>query len=95
MTSHLIYTALDDEFPVTLSKKAIQYIREKIGFKGLIISDAIDMRALSGNYTPDKIAQLTLEAGVNIILECTGDIRTMQAVLGAVEETSLEELFGF
>ena len=95
MTSHLIYTALDDELPVTLSKKEIQYIREKIGFKGLIISDAIDIRALSGNYTPDKIAQLTLEAGVNIILECTGDISNMQAVRGAVEERSLEELFGF
>jgi hypothetical protein len=53
------------------------------------------MRALSSNYTPGKIAQLTLEAGVNIILECTGDISNMQAVLGAVEETSLEELFGF
>ena len=56
MTSHLIYTALDSKFPVTLSKKAIQYIRDEIGFKGLIISDAIDMRALSNSYTPAKIA---------------------------------------
>lgn len=95
MTSHLIYTALDSEFPVTLSKKAIQYIRDEIGFKGLIISDAIDMQALSDSYTPAKIAQLTLEAGVDIILECTGDINNMQDVLGAVDEISLETLFGF
>lgn len=95
MTSHIIYTALDDKFPVTLSKKAIQYIREEIGFKGLIISDAIDMRALADSYTPAKIAQLTLEAGVDIILECTGDINNMQAVLGAVNEISLETLFSF
>lgn len=90
MTAHIIYKALDNNLPITLSGKAIQYIRDKIGFKGCIISDAIEMRALSENYTLAKIAQLSLKAGVDIILECTGDIKNMQEVLGAIEEVDLE-----
>ena len=47
------------------------------------------MRALSSSNTPGKIAQLSLEAGIDIILECTGDINNMREVLGAVPEIDL------
>ncbi len=89
MTAHIIYTALDSRQPVTLSKSAIQYIRDELGFRGIIISDAIEMRALSSSKSPGEIAQLSLEAGIDIILECTGDINNMSEVLGAVLEVDL------
>lgn len=46
MTAHVIYTALDPENPATLSKTVIDYIRNKIGFKGPIMTDDINMSAL-------------------------------------------------
>jgi beta-glucosidase len=46
MTAHIVYNALDKTLPVTLSKVAINYIRNVIGFKGKLVSDAIEMKAL-------------------------------------------------
>ena len=49
MTAHIVFDALDPDRPVTLSSKAIKFIREYIGFKGTIITDAIEMLALHGD----------------------------------------------
>lgn len=49
MTAHIVFDALDEDKPVTLSDKAIKFIRESIGFKGILITDAIEMLALHGD----------------------------------------------
>lgn len=49
MSAHILYKSIDNELPVTLSNKAINFIRDEIGFKGTIISDAIEMGALHGD----------------------------------------------
>ena len=49
MTAHIIYDALDKEKPATISGEAITYIKEKIGFKGNLLSDDIGMSALHGD----------------------------------------------
>lgn len=48
MTAHIIFTAIDADLPVTLSKKAIAFIRQDIGFKNILVSDDICMLALHG-----------------------------------------------
>lgn len=48
MTAHIIFKELDDKNPVTISEKAIRYLRQEIGFKGAIISDDLGMLALHG-----------------------------------------------
>ncbi|NRB10807.1 MAG: glycoside hydrolase family 3 protein [Rickettsiaceae bacterium] len=48
MTNHIIYKNLDPELPVTLSSRAIDYIRQNIGFKGILVTDDICMYALHG-----------------------------------------------
>jgi len=48
MTAHIVYNALDDKLPATLSKKAIDYIRQEIGFKGTLLTDDMGMYALHG-----------------------------------------------
>ncbi|MCD6123364.1 MAG: beta-N-acetylhexosaminidase [Spirochaetales bacterium] len=69
MTAHILYKKIDPEYPVTCSKKIITGIlREKLEFKGVIISDAIDMGALTENYTMDEIIKTSINAGVDIIL---------------------------
>lgn len=89
MTAHIIYKALDPHNPATLSKKVIDYIKSDIGFKGLIISDAIDMKALRGSMK--DITKGVLEAGVDIVLECTGEWNKMSEVLGSVSEISIDK----
>ena len=82
MTAHVIYTALDPELPVTISKKAIDYIRQKMDFQGLIISDDINMKALQGDLT--TLTHQTLKAGCNLVLHCSGVLQEMEEVLNAI-----------
>jgi beta-glucosidase-like glycosyl hydrolase len=86
MTAHIIFDALDSKLPVTLSKEAIKFIRNDIGFKGLIMTDDLCMKALYENLdiTPEnvgKIALESLEAGCDILLHCNGDIKEIKEIL--------------
>jgi beta-N-acetylhexosaminidase len=74
-----VYTALDPEFPVSISKQAIEYIRNIIGFKGLIMSDDINMKALKGNL--GDLTTQAFEAGCDIVLHCSGNLAEMKEVL--------------
>lgn len=91
MTAHIIYDALDAEVPATLSAKAIRFIRQDIGFKGILMSDDICMKALHVNINYEikeeylanlkLVAKKSLEAGCDIVLHCSGDMEEMQAVV--------------
>ncbi len=71
MTAHILYTKIDEKNVATLSKKIIKnIIRKKIGFKGILISDDISMKALK--YDLKTNAKKSLEAGCNIVLYCAG-----------------------
>ncbi|AAU04160.1 glycoside hydrolase family 3 N-terminal domain-containing protein [Rickettsia typhi] len=89
MTAHIIYTSLDPDNPATLSKIVIDYIKNNICFKGIIISDTIEMHALSGSMT--DITKRALDAGVDIVLECTVEFNKMSEVLGSVAENSIDK----
>lgn len=80
MTSHVRYTAFDDA-PATQSPRMIGLIRDEIGFDGLLMSDDIDMQALSG--TPAERAALSINAGCDLVLHCNGDIPAMEASTSA------------
>lgn len=82
MTAHIRYTALDAELPATLSPKVIRYIRETIGFTGVLMSDDVSMKALSGDM--GEIARRTLEAGCDLVLHCNGNMVEMRAVAEAI-----------
>lgn len=75
MTAHIIYTALDAEKVATISPAVIHYIRETIGFDGLLMSDDLSMKALTGSYR-DK-AEVTLKAGCDLVLHCNGKMDEM------------------
>ncbi len=67
MTAHVVYSAID-EVPATLSRDTMDMIRRDIGFEGLIMTDDIGMKALSG--TKGDIATRALAAGCDVILHC-------------------------
>ena len=71
MTAHILYTKLDNKNVATHSKKIIkEIIRKKIGFKGILISDDISMRALKYDLITNAIK--SIDAGCNLVLYCAG-----------------------
>jgi beta-N-acetylhexosaminidase len=82
MTAHVVYAAIDDARPATLSPVVIeQVIRGAIGFAGLLMSDDLSMRALNGGLA--ERAGGALDAGCDVVLHCNGDPAEMAAVAGA------------
>jgi beta-N-acetylhexosaminidase len=83
MTAHITYPALDPKAPATLSKTVIkQIIRKEIGFDGLLMSDDVSMKALSGDFASRTGA--ILRAGCDIVLHCNGDMAEMVAVAAEI-----------
>ncbi len=82
MTAHVVYTALDKSAPATLSKRVIaRIIRGEIGFRGLLMTDDLSMKALSGSFT-EKV-QRALSAGCDVVLHCNGQMAEMEEVAAA------------
>ena len=89
MTAHVVYTAIDRKRPATTSKKAIKkIIRESIGFDGLLMSDDLSMKALSGDFR--QRARDSLAAGCDVVLHCNGDMDEMKAVMSGVGRPSTQ-----
>ncbi|MFC5388872.1 beta-N-acetylhexosaminidase [Brevundimonas bullata] len=78
MTAHVVFSAVDAKRPATTSKKGIRLMREHLGFSGLIMSDDLSMKALSGTLT--QRAEQSLKAGCDVILHCNGDLDEMRQV---------------
>lgn len=69
MSAHLYLPALDQVYPTSLSGVVLQTIaREHLGFKGLIISDALNMRALTNSYSVERVIFLARNAGCDLLL---------------------------
>jgi beta-N-acetylhexosaminidase len=79
MTAHIVFEALDPDRPATASPAVIGYIRERIGFGGLLISDDLSMQALSG--TLGQRAARAVGAGCDIALHCNGKRDEMESVV--------------
>jgi beta-N-acetylhexosaminidase len=85
MTGHVLYMSYDPDRPATLSPAVIgRVIRGIIGFRGILMSDDLDMGALSGAKHERAVAALA--AGCDLALVCRGDLAESMAVLDAVPE---------
>jgi beta-N-acetylhexosaminidase len=83
MTGHILFPVWDAERPATVSPTIIQtIIRDKIGFDGLLMTDDLDMKALSGTIA--EKASASLAAGCDVVLNCWGTIADMQSIAAAV-----------
>jgi beta-N-acetylhexosaminidase len=85
MTSHIVFEAWDAAHPATLSATVIeQVIRGRIGFDGLLMTDDIDMKALSGS-AGDKAAA-AIAAGCDVVLDCWARMDEMIEIAGRLGE---------
>ena len=84
MTAHVVYKSIDPGLPATTSKAVIgNIIRGEIGFHGLLMSDDLGMKALTGPF--DERAAATLEAGCDVVLHCDGTLADMESVAKGVK----------
>ncbi len=82
MTAHIVYTAQDPALPATLSASLIRdVIRGEIGFDGVLVSDDLGMKALSGPLA--ERASLAVAAGCDLALHCSGIVAESEVVLRA------------
>jgi len=87
MTNHAIYRCYDPDYPVTLSRKIITGIlREKIGFDGLVVTDAMAMAGIVSRYGPEDAVILAINAGNDLILDPTGLENVHEWVHKALED---------
>jgi beta-N-acetylhexosaminidase len=82
MTAHVVYAAVDGRAPATLSRKVVRdVIRKQIGFNGLLMTDDLNMKALSGSLT--EKCRAALAAGCDMLLHCSGVMAEMEEVAAA------------
>jgi len=71
MTAHVRYPELDPKRPATLSRRILRgALRGQIGFDGLIVTDDLEMGAITETYGPDEAALLALRAGADLLMFC-------------------------
>ena len=83
MVGHIIVEALDRELPASLSPAVHRYLREELGFSGVIMTDDLVMQAITDQYGAGEAAVMAVLAG-NDLLCSTEDAVQYQAVLQAV-----------
>jgi len=83
MTAHVVFSSIDPVAPATTSVTMVrEVIRGFIGFTGLLMSDDVSMKALSGSIA--ERSRAAIAAGCDVVLHCNGDLAEMTQVAAAV-----------
>jgi beta-N-acetylhexosaminidase len=89
MTAHVIFEPLDDGYPATMSRRVLHaLLRERLGFEGVIISDALEMKAIAANFPVEEVVTRGVDAGIDLFAPCEeSDLRdrAIDALIKAVE----------
>lgn len=90
LVSHNIVTCMDPELPASLSPEVHRILREDLGFDGVVMTDDLDMGAVSQYAKDGAVAVMSLQAGNDLVV--TTDYRTqIPRVIQAVRDGELEE----
>jgi len=95
MTSHILFKNIDPKWPVTFSELFLKkMIREEFKYRGLIITDDLDMKAMLNHYTREQIPVNALKAGADLLLYCndaTSPVIAVEAIMTAVAQGQLNK----
>ncbi len=92
MVGHVTYTALDPERPASLSPVIVKdLLREHMGYEGLIITDALGMKAVTGDYSSGEAAVMAIQAGHDLLLMPAHFKNALKGVLEAVTKGEIAE----
>ena len=95
MTAHVLYPSLDAEHPATLSRAIVdQVLRRELGHQGLIVTDDLDMGAITTAQTVEQAAVSAVGAGCDAVLVCGDSVdrhaAVLEAIVHAVEADALD-----
>ena len=94
MTAHIVYRQIDPEYPATLSRKWLRsLLRETWGYKGVIITDSLVMKAIHARYGHDRAPVLALRAGADMVLALGGQDEqeiALQSITDALANRALD-----
>ena len=93
MIGHLAFPEIiGDDTPTSLSKKMItDILKNEMGYQGLVITDALNMKALTSNYTHKQIYTMAIDAGVDLLLMPEGSGEAIQLIKENVSEKRIDE----
>jgi beta-N-acetylhexosaminidase len=99
MTAHVVFAALDAKRPATLSEQVVTgLLRKRLGYRGVIVSDDLDMRAIAGHMGIDHAAVQAIRAGCDVLLLCCNEQYQAQAeealLKGAEQDSELKRRIG-
>lgn len=81
-----------NSLPSSLSEKVItDILRNELGFEGVIITDALNMTAITDYYTPEEAAVMAIEAGADMLLMPDDFTKAYEALLAAVKDGTISE----
>jgi beta-N-acetylhexosaminidase len=93
MTSHILFKNVDPEWPVTLSEVFLKKIlRDQYRFRGLIITDDLDMKALAKHHSTQVVAARALQAGADLLLYCNDPASPPKALEGVLSALTAGQL---
>lgn len=82
LVGHLLFPALDPEWPASLSEKIVEeLLRKNWGFQGVVITDALNMRALIDNYPFETIIVRAFQSGADLLLSAAADQKAIETIL--------------
>lgn len=89
--SHAIMTGVDDQRPCSMSAGVITLLREELGYTGILLTDALNIPAITEHYDADTAALNAIKAGADMVL-CPEDLDdAVDGILSAVEDGELDE----
>jgi beta-glucosidase-like glycosyl hydrolase len=94
MTAHILVPSLDEERPATLSPAIVDgLLKQTLGFTGLVVSDDLEMKAISGRYGHSEATVMAIAAGCDSVLMCAPNpeeqAAALEALIHAVEDGRL------
>lgn len=94
MTAHVVYDELDPAVPATFSFRICKaLLRSEIGFRGVLFSDDLEMRALSDRFSMEESAVNAVRAGCDALLVCAGRDAPERALAALVEKADADPGF--
>ncbi len=95
MTAHILFKNIDPKWPVTLSEVFLKkMIREELKYRGLIITDDLDMQALAKHYDKEQVPIRALQAGADLLLYCNEAASpplAIESLISAVAQGQLQK----
>lgn len=92
MIGHLAVPNISNDIPASLSKVLISdLLKQEMNYKGLVITDALNMKAITNRYEPKEIYEMAINAGVDLLLMPKDPLEAMNKIKESIEKGTIKE----